>query len=78
VLEGSDVYLRDVVAWSARRSATGRPRRRSAPGSLGVLGAVSSFGHAWRNGQIDLDADELAEFVGDWVARGLGVTAPVG
>ena len=35
--------------------------------ALGVLGAVSSFTNAWRNGRIDTAADELAAFVGDWV-----------
>jgi hypothetical protein len=36
-----------------------------------VLGAVSSFSNAWRNGRIELSADELAAFVGDWVIRAL-------
>jgi hypothetical protein len=37
--------------------------------ALGVLGSVSSFSNAWRNGRIDLPADDLARFVGDWVVR---------
>ena len=39
--------------------------------AAGVLGAVSSFTHAWRDGRIDLAADELATFVGTWVDRAL-------
>jgi hypothetical protein len=34
---------------------------------------VSSFSNAWRSGQIDLPADELAEIVADWVVRAVGV-----
>ena len=39
--------------------------------ALGVLGAVSSFTHAWRNGRTEVDANELAEAVGVWVTRAL-------
>ncbi|MCB0967463.1 MAG: TetR family transcriptional regulator [Ilumatobacter sp.] len=62
------VYLDDVIglirtAQDDGEVADGDPRLLA----LGVLGAVSSFGSAFRNGQIGLDADELAAFVGRWV-----------
>lgn len=69
---GSDVYFHDVRALveEAQRDGTipdADPRLLT----LGVLGAVSSFSNAWRSGTIDLPADELARFVGDWVTRAL-------
>ena len=39
--------------------------------TIGVLGAVSSFSNAWRSGTVDLDTDDLADFVGGWVTRAL-------
>ena len=67
------VYRDDVVALIEEAQADGEiaggdPRLLA----LGVLGAVSSFGSAFRNGQIDLDPDELALFVGRWVVGALG------
>jgi len=38
---------------------------------VGVLGVVSSFSHALRNGSLEVDVDELAAFVGGWVMRAL-------
>ena len=69
---GSGVYLRDVCALveEAQRDGTipdADPRLLA----LGVLGAVSSFSNAWRSGNIDLDTDDLADFVGGWVTRAL-------
>ena len=69
---GSGVYLRDVRALveEAQRDGTipdADPRLLA----LGVLGAVSSFSNAWRSGNIDLDTDDLADFVGGWVTRAL-------
>jgi TetR/AcrR family transcriptional regulator, cholesterol catabolism regulator len=77
--EGSDVYLRDVLAIVREAQADGAmPDVDPRLASLGVLGAVSSFGNAWRNGRIpDLDADSLAEFVGEWVVRALGAPSRV-
>jgi AcrR family transcriptional regulator len=71
--EGSEVYLRDVQALVTEAQRAGivpddDPRLLA----LGVLGAVSSYSHAWRDGRIDLSADELAVFVGQWVERALG------
>jgi AcrR family transcriptional regulator len=77
--EGSDVYLRDVVELVRQAQAEQRiPDTDPVLLAVGVVGAVASFGQAWRNGQITVAPDELAEFVGDWVTRALGATAPVG
>lgn len=72
--EGGDVYLRDVLtllreAQSAGLVDPGEPTEALAHG---VIGAVSSLTNAWRAGRIDLPADELATFVGTWVARAVG------
>jgi AcrR family transcriptional regulator len=71
--EGSDVYLRDVLALVRQAQEEGRIDPGEPPVALahGVLGAVSSFTQAWRAGRIDLSPDELAEFVGAWVERAL-------
>lgn len=66
------VYRDDVVGLIRQAQADGEvadgdPRLLA----LGVLGAVSSFGSAFRNGQIDLDPDDLAPFVGRWVVGAL-------
>jgi AcrR family transcriptional regulator len=70
--DGSDVYANDLVkliveAQASHALADGDPRLYA----TGVLGAVSSFSHALRNGRLDVDVDELARFVGDWVVRAL-------
>jgi AcrR family transcriptional regulator len=69
---GSDVYLNDVTALVCEAQAAGRiPDADPQLLALGVLGAVSTFSNAWRSGRITLSADELAEFVADWVTRAL-------
>jgi AcrR family transcriptional regulator len=70
--DGSDVYANDVIRLVREAQALdlvpdGDPRLFA----TGVLGAVSSFSHALRSGSLDLDVDELATFVGDWVMRAL-------
>jgi len=70
--EGSDVYASDVVrlvrdAQAAGLVGDGDPRLYA----TGVLGAVSSFSHALRNTDLDVEVNELARFVGDWVVRAL-------
>lgn len=69
---GSDVYLDDVTALirEAQRSGSAMDSDPELL-ALGVLGAVSSFSHAWRGGRIDMSADELATFVADWITRAL-------
>lgn len=71
--EGSDVYLRDVQALvDAAQRAGLAPDTDPTLVALGVVGAVSSFTNAWRNGRTDVDPDELARFAGDWVTRAVG------
>jgi AcrR family transcriptional regulator len=70
--EGSDVYASDVVrlvreAQDQGLVPDGDPRLYA----VGVLGVVSSFSHALRNGSLDTDPHELAAFVGGWVVRAL-------
>ncbi len=75
--EGSEVYLRDVRALvdEARRDGL-VPDADPTLMSIGVMGSVSSFTNAWRNGSLDVSADELAAFVGRWVEAALtGTTA---
>lgn len=69
---GSQVYLDDVIALV--REAQGDGLIVDADPSvvaIGVLGAVSSYSNAWRAGRIPLAADELADFVAEWVAKAL-------
>lgn len=67
---GSDVYLDDVTALIVEAQSGGQiPGADPELLALGVLGAVSTFSNAWRNGRIESSADELADFVGDWVVR---------
>ena len=55
--EGSDVYAADVVRL-VRRGAGRRAGRRRRPAlhAVGVMGAVSSFSHALRNGAVDVES----------------------
>lgn len=69
---GSDVYADDVIrlvreAQQQGLVPDGDPRWYA----TGVLGAVSSFGHALRAGTLEGDVHELAAFVGEWVVRAL-------
>lgn len=70
--EGSDVYRHDVVTL-VRAAQTDGTVQDEDPEllAIGVLGAVSSFTHAWRNGRIDIHPDALAVAVGAWVERAL-------
>jgi AcrR family transcriptional regulator len=70
---GSEVYLDDVTALIEAAQQTGQiPDADPRLLALGVLGAVSSFSNAWRSGHIEMSADDLADFVADWVVRALG------
>ncbi|TVR23274.1 MAG: TetR/AcrR family transcriptional regulator [Ilumatobacter sp.] len=71
--EGSDVYLRDVLALVDEAQQDGLvPDTDPTLVAIGVVGAVSSFTNAWRNGRTTVSADELASFVGDWVTNAVG------
>jgi AcrR family transcriptional regulator len=70
--DGSDVYAQDVIrlvreAQDLHLIPDGDPRLYA----TGILGAVSSYSHALRAGRLDIDATELAPFVGEWVVRSL-------
>jgi AcrR family transcriptional regulator len=70
---GSAVYLDDVTALVREAQAAGHiPDADARVMAFGVLGTVSSYSNAWRSGHIDLTAEELSDFVGDWVVRALG------
>jgi AcrR family transcriptional regulator len=69
---GSEVYLDDVTALVREAQAAGQiPDADPRLLALGVLGAVSTFSNASRGGRTQLPADELADFVADWVTRAL-------
>ncbi len=70
--EGSDVYATDVIRLVRDAQRLGLvPDGDPQLYAVGVLGVVSSFSHALRNGSLDVDVDELAAFVGGWVIRAL-------
>jgi hypothetical protein len=77
--DGSDVYAGDVVKLVREAQADGLvPDGDPRLYATGVLGAVSSFSHALRNGRLDVEVEELAIFVGDWVVRALSDLPPTG
>jgi AcrR family transcriptional regulator len=39
--------------------------------ALGVVGAVAHFSHFHRSGRVEMNVDDLARFVGDWVTAAL-------
>lgn len=70
--EGSEVYLRDVRALVDEAQGAGLvPDADPTLMSIGVVGAVSSFTNAWRNGNLEIPLDELAGHVGHWVEAAL-------
>lgn len=75
--EGSDVYATDVVRLVREAQAQGLvPDGDARLYAVGVMGVVSSFSHALRNGSLDVAVDELAAFVGGWVVRALAGEVP--
>jgi AcrR family transcriptional regulator len=70
--DGSDVYATDVVRLVREAQARGLvPDEDPSVAAVGVLGAVSSYTQALRNGRLDLPVDQLATVVGAWVRRAL-------
>lgn len=72
------VYLADVRALICAAQRAGLVDDRDPTLlSLGVIGAVGTYTSSLRRGRVALSAAELAEFVADWVVRGLtGTAAP--
>jgi AcrR family transcriptional regulator len=73
--EGSDIYLDDVTKLIEEGQREGAfPDADSILMAVGVLGAVSSFSNAYRNGRLDpdLSVEQLAGFVRGWVVSALG------
>jgi AcrR family transcriptional regulator len=77
--EGSEVYAEDTMALivEAQREGLVPDDHDARLLALGVLGAVSHYSLYLRSGRIALSVDELARFVGDWVARSVGGEVPV-
>jgi len=68
----SQIYLADVRALIEEAQRDGQiPDRDPALLAFGVMGAVSSFSNALRTGRVDVDTDEMARFVGEWVVAAL-------
>ena len=68
--EGSDVYAADVRRLIIEAQQLGVvPDGDPAFYVVGVLGAVSSFGHAHRSGRVRMPIDDLARLVGEWVTQ---------
>jgi AcrR family transcriptional regulator len=75
--EGAQVYASDVERLVCEGQALGLiPDADPRLIATGVVGTVSSFGHALRAGRLAQDPDELATFVGEWVERAVGGARP--
>ena len=75
----SRVYRDDVVALIEQAQAAGEVVDGDPVLlALGVLGAVSSFGNAFRAGNVDIPAGDVARFVGAWITRSLTVSGAGG
>ncbi|MDO8391669.1 MAG: TetR/AcrR family transcriptional regulator [Actinomycetota bacterium] len=76
--EGSDVYAADVRRLIVEAQQLGLvPDGDPAFCVVGVLGAVSSFGHAHRSGRLDMPIDDLARLVGEWVTLAVAGRSPL-
>ncbi len=70
--EGSDIYAADVRRLIVEGQAAGEiPDGDPSFYVVGMLGAVSSFGHAHRSGRLDMPIDDLARLAGEWVTQAL-------
>jgi AcrR family transcriptional regulator len=71
--EGTEIHAADTARLVKEAQAEGDiPEDRDAQLlALGVVGAVAHFSHFHRSGRIEMDVDELARFVGDWVTAAL-------
>lgn len=72
VSAGSDVYVRDVADLVVAATEEGSIRTDDPMLTAhGVVGTVWSFTEAWRQRHLHVDAEQLAEFVGDWIVGAL-------
>jgi AcrR family transcriptional regulator len=71
--EGTEIHAADTARLVKEAQAEGDiPEDRDAQLlALGVVGAVAHFSHFHRSGRIEMDVDDLASFVGDWVTAAL-------
>jgi AcrR family transcriptional regulator len=71
--EGTEIHAADTARLVKEAQAEGDiPEDRDAQLlALGVVGAVAHFSHFHRSGRIEMDVDDLARFVGDWVTAAL-------
>ena len=71
--EGTEVHAADTARLVKEAQGEGSIREDRDPQllALGVVGAVAHFSHFHRRGWIEMDVDELARFVGDWVTAAL-------
>jgi AcrR family transcriptional regulator len=75
--EGAEVYASDVERLVREGQALGLiPDADPRVIAAGVVGTVSSFGHALRSGRLTQQPDELATFVGEWVERAVAGSRP--
>ena len=71
--EGTEIHVADTERLVKEAQAEGDIPEDRDPQllALGVVGAVAHFSHFHRSGRIEMDVDDLARFVGDWVTAAL-------
>ena len=74
LVESAEVYTADVERLIREAQQTGQLPDDTDPrlAAVGVLGTVSYFSQSLRAGRVEIEVDELARFVGEWVVRALG------
>jgi AcrR family transcriptional regulator len=74
LVESAEIYTADVERLIREAQQTGRLPDDTDPrlAAVGVLGTVSYFSQSLRAGRVEIEVDELARFVGEWVVRALG------
>ena len=71
--EGTEVHAADTARLVKEAQAEGVIPEDRDPQllALGVVGAVAHFSHFHRSGRVEMNVDDLARFVGDWVTAAL-------
>ncbi len=74
LVESAEIYTADVERLIREAQQTGLLPDDTDPrlAAVGVLGTVSYFSQSLRAGRVEIEVEELARFVGDWVVRALG------